>query len=485
MVPKRISPAIQRGLIGAVILSLSWQNARAEQDDDLDLIPDSISAAQPAVPPRASAGRNFYKFYIEDEAQINSRRHDTLLPLPRAYVPAWSNRTTFYGKADIRLLPSLNFTIVDRLNHLSDGYSGFPSGRAQNDLNEAYLSWNAFGENYLDAGRINLKSGVAIGFNPVDFFRKNSVSLRTSEDPMVLRENRLGTVMARTQSMLPFGSLTLAAAPRISDRPGLAITDKSDLALSLHRTNSRPRYLAKVSSSYKGLSSDLLYYSENSNPFIGADLSHGVGDKIVVYGEWSGGKRYSLTADALLYDANLYGIDAAPYAGYVPGDSRRRFRSEAVAGFSFTESEHKRSTYIEYHYNEAGMSNRDWRNWFAAGYVEELYNYPELSPLFEKTNVALWSIRDFAQRNMAPASRQQVFIRSQWQEAFVKKLDLANLLQINSVDLSFFAQSSAKYNLNDNLIIGLTFYFYAGPGSSEYGSVNKWNAIKPAITCLF
>jgi hypothetical protein len=486
MAPKRISPAVQRGLtLGAVLLSLSCRTATAGQDDDLDLIPDSVSSAQPAAPSRAEEGKNSYKFFIEDEPQRNSSRHNALIPLPKAYVPGWSNRLTFYGKADLRLLPSLSLTLVDRLNHLSDSYSDFPSGRVQNDLNEAYFSWNAFGENYLDAGRINLKSGVAIGFNPADFFRKDAVSLRTSEDPIVLRENRLGTAMARLQSMLPFGSLTLAVAPKISARPGLVITDRSSLAFSLHRTNAYPRYLAKISSSYKGLSADLLYYRENRNSFAGADLSHGIGDKIVIYGEWSGGKQYSLTADALFYDAKLYGIDAKPYADYVPGDSRLRFRNKAVGGFSFTESMHKRSTFVEYHYNEAGMSETDWKNWFIAGYVEDLLDYPELYPVFQRVNVALWSIRDYAQRSMEPASRQVLFIRNQWQEAFTRKLDLVNLVQINTLDASFFAQSAAKYNLSDNLVISLTFYFYAGAEDSEYGSVNKWNVIKPGITYLF
>ncbi len=472
-------------MIAAAVLGLCGQSGFAGQDEDLDLIPDSVSSAQTAPPAAPAGGGNSFKFFIEDEAQANSPRSHPLIPLPDKYVPAWSNRFTLYGRMDIRLSPALNLTVADRFNHLSDRYSDFPSGVVQNDLSEAYLSWNICRENYLDVGRINLKSGAAIGFNPADFFRKNSVSLRTSEDPVVLRENRLGTVMARVQSILPFGALTLAAAPEISDKPGRLITDKSSFALALDRTNAYPRYLGKISSSYKGISSDLLYYNENSDSFFGANVSRSAGEKLVFYCEWSGGRRYSLTTDALLYDAKLYGVDGSRYAYAVPGDSRKRFRNQAVAGFSYTESARKRSTFVEYHYNEAGMTRADWKNWYYAGYIERLITFPELAPVYALVNTALWSIRDYAQRSMEPVTRQQIFIRNQWQEAFTKRLDLADLLQVNPLDRSFFAQSSAKYNLNDNLSLNLTLYFYAGAQRSEYGSVNKWNAIKTGLTYLF
>ena len=472
-------------MILTAALGLCWQNSCAGQDEDLDLIPDSVSTTQPEPPAPRADRRNPFKFFVEDEAQANARRHGVLLPLPDKYVPAWSNRFTLYSKADVRLSSSLNLTIVDRFNHLWDIHSPFPSGTVQNDLTEAYLSWNVYRANYLDVGRINLKSGVAIGFNPTDFFKKNSVSLRTSEDPIALRDNRLGTVMARVQSILPFGALTLAAAPEIPARPGSVLTDKSSFALALQRTNAYHHYLAKISSSFIGLSSDLLYYNEKSNSCFGADVSHSLGDRFVFYGEWSGGRRYSLATDALLYDAKLYGVNGAQYTYAMPGDSKKRFRTQAAAGFSYTESAYKRSTFVEYHYNEAGMTKNDWQKWFSAGYVERLVVFPELAPVYAQVNTALWSMRDYAQRSMEPITRQQLFIRNQWQEAFTKKLDLTNLLQLNTVDLSFFLQSSAKYNLNDNLFLSLTAYFYAGSEHSEYGSVNKWSALKQGITYLF
>ncbi|MFX5922309.1 hypothetical protein ABTE55_19205, partial [Acinetobacter baumannii] len=78
-----------------------------------------------------------------------------------------------------------------------------------NDLREAYVSWRGTGETFADAGRINLKSGVALGFNPTDYFRTNAVDIYVSNDPTVLRDNRLGTLMARAQVVREIGAVTL------------------------------------------------------------------------------------------------------------------------------------------------------------------------------------------------------------------------------------------------------------------------------------
>src|SRR5262249_56082061 len=78
-----------------------------------------------------------------------------------------------------------------------------------------------FGGAYRDGGRINLKSGVAIGFNPTDFFKTRAVVEPLSIDPAVLREDRLGTVMLRGQFVWRHGSVSAAFAPRVASPPPL------------------------------------------------------------------------------------------------------------------------------------------------------------------------------------------------------------------------------------------------------------------------
>ena len=457
----------------------------AGQVEDLELIPASVRASRKPEAPAAKNGWLATKFHIEDEGQGYADRSHIPVPVPNQYLPGWMNRATFYGKVEMRPFRTLRLTLVDHLHYLNDNRTYAKWGKPLNDLNEAYASWNAFGTNYLDAGRINLKSGVAIGFNPTDYFKKDAVSVRISEDPLILRENRLGTLMARWQNIHPLGSLTLAAAPKLPTAHGRWITDDTSTALWLQRTNAVQRYLAKASSSYRGLSGDLLYYNENRDSFMGADLAHGWGDQFVMYGEWSGGRQYNIVADALLDDAQSLGIDAEKYVKYVPGDSRKRFRNQISSGFSFTEKEHKRTTFVEYHYNEAGMTPKDWAYWYQAGYYTTYIDIPALAPICQSAQETLWSIRSYAQRSMEPTTRQEVFIRNQWQEAFIKKLDLVHLFQINLIDGSFFAQPQGIYSLNDHIALTLTLYFYAGGTHSEYGSVKRWNTSKFAVRYYF
>ena len=471
MVPKRVSAALQGGIALALSLACFAAVAQAGQDEDLDLIPQTVSEAlQPQLKPQD--GRVSSRFYLEDEYQRNSRR-SSVVPLPSSYTPSWKNRFTVYSKADVRAHENLRFSFTDRLNRLSDAYSDFPSGTVQNDLNEAYVSWKVFGENYLDAGRINLKNGVAIGFNPVDYFKEDAVSLRTSEDPLVLRDNRLGTVMVQAQSMQSFGTFTFAAAPEISAATGTFLADGSSFGLNLQHTNPYPRYLAKFNTSVEDFNAELLYYNRNGDSFFGTALSRGFGDQAVLYGEWSGGEQYNLVTSALLYDARQLGFDLEKYASYVPGDSSKRFRNQAVIGLSFTEKEQKRSTYLEYHYNEAGMTPAEWSAWYTVG---------NFSQPFGTVEEALWSIRSYGQRMMQPSSRHQLFARTQWLDAMLPKLDLVGLAQVNPYDASFFLQPMAKYSVSDDLAFTLTFNFYIGKPRSEYGTVNASAVSKLAVT---
>src|SRR4029077_5400772 len=121
-------------------------------------------------------------------------------------------------RSEWRLGPALRVTYSGRLNLRLEEGLGFPNREnLTHDLREAYLSWEPLDRLYFDAGRINLKSGVALGFNPTDFFKTRAVVEPLSLDPTVLRENRLGTVMARAQHIWERGSLTAAFAPALSE----------------------------------------------------------------------------------------------------------------------------------------------------------------------------------------------------------------------------------------------------------------------------
>src|SRR5207244_12924542 len=89
--------------------------------------------------------------------------------------------------------------LSDRLDHMrpSDG-----AADTINSLREAYVSWQPqSASTVVDAGRVNLRYGPGYGYNPTDFFRDGALRTITSIDPFALRENRLGTVVARGQRL--------------------------------------------------------------------------------------------------------------------------------------------------------------------------------------------------------------------------------------------------------------------------------------------
>src|SRR5262249_41885115 len=144
---------------------------------------------------------------------------------------------------------------------------------------------------YVDAGRINLKSGAALGFNPTDFFKTRAVVEPLSSDPSVLREDRLGTLMLRAQRIWTGGAMTVAYAPAVSNMsPIYSDIDLPSIDPSFDRTNARARLLVKGSVNVAtDFSPELLVYHEGDRTRFGLNLTRGIGQNVVAYAEWTGG----------------------------------------------------------------------------------------------------------------------------------------------------------------------------------------------------
>jgi hypothetical protein len=104
---------------------------------------------------------------------------------------------------DVRLdktfAPGWRAVFADRLDmNRMDGVSG---NADINTLKEAYLSRQAQPNQIVDLGRINVRNGVAMGYNPTDYFRIGALRSAISLDPASLRENRLGSAMLRYQTL--------------------------------------------------------------------------------------------------------------------------------------------------------------------------------------------------------------------------------------------------------------------------------------------
>ena len=115
-------------------------------------------------------------------------------------------RLSFDVRYDKVIAPGWRAVFADRLD-MNRLYGAAGDGNI-NTLKEAYLSWQAQPDRIADLGRINVRNGVALGYNPTDYFRAGALRSIVSIDPASLRENRLGSAMVRAQALWESGSVT-------------------------------------------------------------------------------------------------------------------------------------------------------------------------------------------------------------------------------------------------------------------------------------
>jgi hypothetical protein len=278
----------------------------------------------------------------------------------------------------------------------------------------------------------------------------------------VLREDRLGTLMLRAQQLFEGGSFTAAFAPKLYE-PSAIYTNVNLPSIDpmLDRTNAADRFLAKVSLNLADqLSPEVLLYHEGSQTMMGANLAEGFGQKTVAYLEWSGGRRTSLINDALRYGEET-GTFPPHAPSWIPEISHESFQNELSIGLSYT-TETRITFNLEYHFNQAGFTRADWRNWFAAGST-----HPFASPVAGE----LWYLRDYALDQQEQISRHFVFLRADWVDAFIPRLELSGFVSTDTADGSGLLQLSADYYLSDHWTVGGLIATNYGSARSDFGSL--------------
>src|SRR5580658_1147592 len=110
---------------------------------------------------------------------------------------ASGGRTSFALRCDAALGTEWRAIVSDRFD---DFFARGASAQALNTLKEAYLSYRG-GAEIVDFGRINVREGVGFAYNPTDYFRADAVRALLSIDPNTLRDERMGTLMARSQTL--------------------------------------------------------------------------------------------------------------------------------------------------------------------------------------------------------------------------------------------------------------------------------------------
>jgi hypothetical protein len=436
----------------------------ANEDSDLARIPTDPQPAADTHAKAPSTEAANERIYLENAFTQTGQRGGLIVPSPQLSAPSpWQERVFLDVRKVWRLDERLNFSLSDRLNLRAQNDISLPNHEnVINDFREGFLSWQPHDGIYLDLGRINLRSGAALGFNPTDVFKSRAVVEPLSADPSVLREDRLGTLMLETQYIGQGRALTVAVAPALV-RPSPIYTDTNLLSFnpSIDRTNYHDRILVKGSfSAGNDFNPELLYYREGSQNKFGANLTRGLGQKVIAYAEWAGGEGTNLIDESLRYGRETGTLPAnAPSA--IPDDANVHLQNDLSIGASYTTA--KKITFnLEYHLHQAGFSRQDWNNWFNIGRGQ-----PSTSLIANE----LWYIRAYALDQQVPLARQSTFLRADWVDAFVPSLEITGFINTDLYDGSSLIQASADYYISRTWTIGAQVNANVGSRHSDFGSL--------------
>src|SRR5690606_25644813 len=136
--------------------------------------------------------------------------------------------------------------------------------------------------------------GVAMGFSPMDMFKRRAIADSLSDDPVASREDRMGNVMGRVQHFSGGLSWTAVVAPKVSWN---SARDR-ETGLHLSRTNDQWKFLSSLGVRHsRGSTLDVIAYRDEAETVFGAAWTEPIGSNANAYVEWAGGRGKPLGDD--------------------------------------------------------------------------------------------------------------------------------------------------------------------------------------------
>ncbi|RQS12256.1 hypothetical protein DIE07_08740 [Burkholderia sp. Bp9002] len=311
---------------------------------------------------------------------------------------------------------------------------------AVDTLKQAYVSWQASPNAIADVGRVNLREGVASGFNPTDFFKAGALRSVVSIDTESLRENRLGSVMVRGQLLWNGGSVTALVSPRLD-------THRNDATFNpdLGATNARTRYMLSGSQRLLGDFAPqwLLYGGEGIAPQLGLNATTLIDNSTVGFLEYVIG-RGSATADF--------------------AQTSSSWASKLATGVTHTFA-NKLSLTLEYDYDGASASAAAWR---------ALQGDPS----------RYWRYRETASVAQELMTRHSLFVYASMPDVFVQHLALAAMARHNLDDHSYFTWLEARYHW-PGTDFAVQWQSSHGSARSVYGGQPQSEIVQGIVTFFF
>lgn len=444
-------------LLLVISAPLLAQQATPTVDPDLARIPSVLQATPSTDSSSAGNTGDSATFRIDLDSALTASTPQISMPGPTP-SGSWAALSSLDGVYQQRLPDNFSMNFSGRLNLEGEAYQGGDWTHAVGfDLREGYISWSSPSQLYVDVGRINVRNGGALGFNPTDYFKTNTLLDQASADPSTIRNDRLGTAMARVQQLWTGGSLTLVLAPKLEDPAPITDAFHSGFGLLLDRTNAANRMLLTGTYEIGGLSPQLLIYHEGDETKYGLNLSHTIGNNVVAYAEWSGTSEPGLIERALLY-GELTGTLPASFSNLVGESQQTHFTSDAAVGATWAGAK-QWTVNLEYQIHQSGLSGNQLQQWLG------------LANAMPATYGALFQYaRAFAAIQQEPLVQRQYFVRVDCQDAFVRKLELSAFAFVDAYDGSGFTQFSASYHLSNHWTLATLLSDSWGGRYSEYES---------------
>lgn len=362
------------------------------------------------------------RLFLEFEGDVTGRTNAD--PLKHGDIAADGYFTRQFGD-DWRALLS------GRVDFDSEAGLGVGTQNLSVTLREVYGTRYA-GNWTFDAGRINVRDGVATSFSPSDVFREGSIPIVRTLDPARLRESRLGVVGLRVQDHNSYGDFTALAAPHI-DIP----TDPSwyDPLWGAVNDGKAQLYLKYTPPRWRGVYGNvMLHQEEGGNRTLALNATDNFGQSVVGYVEYAYKREQSLTT--LAFDP------AGPASDY----------SQLSAGVAVT-TPWRQTLTLEYEHNGGGVSRSDWSGPWQTAQPQLLAN----------------SIIQAARRQ-DPLGRDELFLLLQWDRFLAIDADLTCLARFNTVDSSRLGWCEWRYK-QPRVEWSLNFTLQQGSDRSEFGAL--------------
>ena len=330
--------------------------------------------------------------------------------------------------------------------------TGFDASRdIRIDTQELAFTWAAQPGISVEAGRINVRSGVAGGFNPTDWSKANSLILADSLDVSDRREDRLGILTATVAADTPLGLILAGYRPPVEANRNTVWTDSDVVGLGLDRTNPDHAGFFRFTPDFGGnISTTVSALIQEGESGVGVEFSASPHDSVVLYAEAFAQRRQDIATRA------LSGIPAAAAAFGIDGGRSYNFQS-AIGGTwslpTFLVGNEDVTLSLEHHFNQAGL-DRDG--------LDSLQRLAQGSP------AAAGLVRKTAADLQEPLTRHEFFGRFSWTD-FIDDADLSAIAIIEPYDGSGIAQITVEHPITLETIIGFRAATSWGGDSSAFG----------------